>query len=85
MGLDWVRLSGILIFVGKKQYGVFMRGCSVLFVEIMVLALVGCHQIVNPSGQAYQKRMDEPSGPPISGSPSIEVDPCSGSAKCGTR
>lgn len=57
----------------------------ILFVSALASTLVGCYQTINPSGQAYQKRMDEPSGPPISGSPSIEVDPCSGSTKCGAK
>lgn len=62
-----------------------MKMRLVFLIAALVSTLVGCHQAVNPSGQAYQKRMDEPSGPPISGSPSVEVDPCSGSTKCGTR
>lgn len=57
---------------------------SMRFVLLLtaVAALVGCHQAVVPSGEAYQKRMDDPSGPPITGNPPIEVDRCGGSTKC---
>jgi len=62
-----------------------MKARFVLLLATMAITLVGCHPTVVPPGEAYQKRMDEPSGPPISGNPSIEVDPCSGSTKCGSK
>lgn len=51
----------------------FCEDTSHFFIATLVSALVGCHRAVVPSGEAYRKRMDDPSGSPITGNPPIEL------------